>query len=522
MSFARAYSAQPSILGADIITVETDISKGLNAFSLIGLPDKAVDESRGRVSAAVKHAGFTSPKQSNQKTVIALAPADLKKEGPFFDLAMALSYLLADEEIKFETEKKLFVGELSLDGNLRPVKGILPIAKEAKEKGFQEIFVPKENAAEAALIDGISIFGAHTLKEVLDHLDEKDGPDDSEINSQIKKFITKQEKTKVKYREPEYAIDLSDIKGQENAKRGLEIAAAGGHNIALYGPPGTGKTLLAKAFASLLPPLTFEEILEVTSIHSVAGTVSGELVTHPPLRSPHHTASHIAITGGGSVPKPGEITLAHRGVLFMDEFPEFDRRVIETLRQPLEERTVSVSRARGSVLFPANFILIATLNPCPCGNFGSKKKICTCSPLLIQRYKRKISGPIMDRIDMWIEVPHMEYEDLQADKKEGSSVEAKEKILSARKKQKDRLKRLGFLGDLNGNLSAKNIDAVIPLSDEVKNFVRLSAERLSLSPRAYHKVLKLSRTIADMLGDDEVNIEHIKEALSYRPKEEIM
>jgi magnesium chelatase family protein len=403
MSFAKTYSAQPSVLGAKIINVEVDISKGLNAFAIVGLGDKSVEEAKDRISSAIKNSGYKSPKQSNHKVVISLAPADLRKEGPVFDLAMAIAYLTANEELFFETEGKIFLGELSLDGQLRRVSGVLPAVAEAKRCGFTEIYLPKENAREAALISGLEIFGANSLEEVIEHLKE------------ISEIVT-QPRTIIELGNNENATDFSDVVGQESAKRGLEIAAAGGHNIAMYGPPGTGKTMLAKAFSGILPPLNFEEIIEITGIHSVAGVLKGDLIAIPPVRSPHHTASYVSLVGGGTVPKPGEVTLAHRGVLFLDEFPEFDKRVLETLRQPLEEREISISRARGSITFPANFILIAAMNPCPCGNHGSKIRECICRSIDILKYQRKISGPIMDRIDMWVEVSQINHADLSGRK----------------------------------------------------------------------------------------------------------
>ena len=308
MSFAKVYSAQTSYLKANIVNIEVDLSKGLHSFSIVGLPDKAVEESRDRVGAAIKNSGFKSPKSKNQKVVVSLAPADIKKEGPNFDLGIALAYLLASEEIKFNPKNKLFLGELSLDGELRKINGVLPLVEEAKKKGFEEVYLPKENAREAALIDGIKIFGIKDLSEIMSHLDE---------SREERKILKPEEKTEITFEPSEYLIDFADIKGQESAKRGLEIAAAGGHNIAMWGPPGTGKTMLAKAFAHILPPLSFEEILETTGIHSVAGSLRDELVIYPPFRAPHHTASYVSLVGGGATPKPGEVTLAHRGILFM-------------------------------------------------------------------------------------------------------------------------------------------------------------------------------------------------------------
>jgi len=534
MGFAKTYSAQPSILGAKIIDVEVDISKGLNAFTVVGLGDKSVEESKDRMSSAIKNSGFKSPKQSNQKVVISLAPADLKKEGPVFDLAMAISYLAASEELIFNPAGKIFLGELSLDGKLRKIGGVLPAVAEAKRKGFTEIYLPKENAREAALISGILIFGAETLGEVIEHLtiDTKndDGEDDPESFEAAEKNrfhkkpkkITAQEKTEIECQNEENEIDFSDVVGQESAKRGLEIAAAGGHNIAMYGPPGTGKTMLAKAFSGILPPLSFDEIIEITGIHSVAGTLRGDLVSFPPIRAPHHTASYVSLVGGGTIPKPGEVTLSHRGVLFLDEFPEFDKKVLETLRQPLEEREISISRARGSITFPANFILIAAMNPCPCGNHGSKTKECICRAIDLLKYQRKISGPIMDRIDMWVEVSQINHTDLsgrKSDNQEKNNPKIRERISQARKLQKERFVNLKKNIKTNSEMNSKDISNLVELSKEVKDILDKSAVKLGLSARAYHRVIKLARTIADLEQKENIEINHILEALQYRPKE---
>ena len=417
MSFARVYSAQVNLLSGAIVTIEVDLSRGLHAFSIVGLPDKAVDESKDRVSGAIKNSGFASPKSKNQKIVVSLSPADLKKEGPFFDLAIALAYMLSAGDLKFESKNKIFLGELGLDGTLRPIKGALPLVQEAKRMGFEEVYLPKENATEAALVEGIKIFGAKNLKEVVEHLDEHKTPADitkrgeTEKDKKFKK-INIEPQTKINYERVSKGADFADVRGQEGAKRGLEIAAAGGHNIAMYGPPGTGKTMLARAFSAILPELSVEDVLEITGIHSVVGANKGELVCFPPFRSPHHTSSYVSLIGGGTFPKPGEVTLAHKGVLFLDEFPEFDKRVIESLRQPLEDNIVSISRARGSAIFPSNFILVAAMNPCPCGNATSKQKVCICKPSDLDRYKRKLSGPIMDRIDIWVSVGNVDYKKL--------------------------------------------------------------------------------------------------------------
>ncbi len=514
MSFARVYSAQVNLLSGVIVTVEVDLSRGLHSFNVVGLPDKAVDESKDRVSGAIKNSGYQSPKAKNQKIVVSLSPADLKKEGPFFDLAIALSYMLASGDIKFNPEKKIFLGELGLDGTLRRIRGALPLAQEAKKRGFEEIYVPKENAEEAALVEGIKVFGAGSLEEVVEHIDEN-----KKLENKKKKEIPLQPKTKINYNSERKGADFRDVRGQEGAKRGLEIAAAGGHNIAMYGPPGTGKTMLARAFSGLLDDLSMEEILEITGIHSVAGATQGELVCNPPFRAPHHTSSYVSIIGGGTYPKPGEVTLAHRGVLFLDEFPEFEKRVIESLRQPLEDNIVSISRARGSAIFPSNFILIAAMNPCPCGNAGSKQKACICKPSDLDRYKRKLSGPIMDRIDIWVSVGNVDYKKLGEDGGEGEkSDQIKARVKRAREVQRNRFKKFGRSISANSEMNVKDLSALVKLSKEVRQLLDDSAERLALSARAYHRVIKIARTIADLEGSDEIKPNHILEAIQYRPK----
>ncbi|MEX2052349.1 MAG: YifB family Mg chelatase-like AAA ATPase, partial [Candidatus Paceibacterota bacterium] len=447
MSFAKVYSAQVSLLTGTLVTVEVDLSRGLHAFSVVGLPDKAVDESKDRVSSAIKNSGFKSPKAQNQKIIVSLSPADLKKEGPFFDLSIALSYMLASGDIKFNPEKRLFLGELGLDGTLRRVRGALPIVQEARRLGFEEVYLPKENASEAALVEGIAIFGAESLAEVVDHINEKNKR--LEKIEGAKKKITPAPQTKIIYNKENRGADFSDIRGQEGAKRGLEIAAAGGHNIAMYGPPGTGKTMLARAFSALLPDLSVDEVLEITGIHSVASSIRGELVSSPPFRAPHHTSSYVSIIGGGTYPKPGEATLAHRGVLFLDEFPEFEKRVLESLRQPLEDNIVSIARARGSAIFPSNFILVAAMNPCPCGNQGNKQKACICKPSDLDRYKRKLSGPIMDRIDLWVLVSNVDYKKLGSEGTGEKSEKIRERVRNARQIQKERFAK--HTGKINTN-----------------------------------------------------------------------
>ncbi len=521
MSFSRVYSAQTHLLKGKIVTVEVDITKNtLHSFTLVGLPDKAVDESKDRMSSALKNSNYNSPKNQNQKIVISLSPADIKKEGPYFDLAIALAYLLSAEEINFDPEGRIFLGELSLNGELRPIKGALPLTEIAQKLGYKEIYLPVENAKEAALVRGIKIFGVNNLKEIIDHiyipkkdkkgnLLEKERP---KILPQIETEIIK----KVKINN----IDFSDIKGQEGAKRGLEIAASGGHNIAMSGPPGTGKTMLARVFSHILPDLETDACLEITGIHSVVGLLEEDIITDPPFRAPHHTASYVSMIGGGTNPKPGEVTLAHRGVLFLDEFPEFEKKVLESLRQPLEDNIVSISRARGSAIFPSNFILVAAMNPCPCGNKGNKQKDCICKPSDLDRYKRKLSGPIMDRIDIWVNVQNVDYEKLSNSSQEGEKTSTiKERVRLARDIQIKRFKNSPRKINTNSEMNVKELNIYAPLDEETKKVLNQSAERLQLSARAYHRTIKLARTIADLSGSENISQSHILEALQYRPRE---
>jgi magnesium chelatase family protein len=530
MSFSRVYSAQTHLLKGKIVTVEVDITKNtLHAFTLVGLPDKAVDESKDRMSSALKNSGYKSPKNQNQKIVISLSPADLKKEGPYFDLAIALAYLLSAEEIDFDPKGKIFLGELSLNGELQPIKGVLPLTEQAMQLGYKEIFVPFGNACEAALVKGIKVYGAKTLKEVINHLykikyDRKGAPLEA-----ARPKISPQPPTEITPKETIHDIDFSDIKGQESAKRGLEIAAAGGHNIALSGPPGTGKTMLARVFSHILPELANEDILEITGIHSVVGLLEDALVTEPPFRAPHHTASYVSMIGGGSNPKPGEVTLAHKGVLFLDEFPEFEKKVLEALRQPLEDNIVSISRARGSAIFPSNFILIAAMNPCPCGNKGNKDKNCICKPNDLERYARRISGPIIDRIDLWVTVGNVDYKKLSDEVVRSERTHTiKDRVKRARNIQEKRFAKLnkpasakatgGRRIKTNSDMNVKDLGIFAPLKPEVKELLNDSAERLALSARAYHRVIKIARTIADLENSENIEANHILEALQYRPK----
>ena len=485
------------------IEVEIDLVQGLHHFSIVGLADKAVDEAKERVSAAIKNSGYRPPQKKNHRITVNLAPADLPKEGATFDLPIALAYLAESGQIRIDPDKRFFAGELALSGALRPVRGILPLVLFARAHGFREAYIPSANIEEAKFVSGISIFAAATLEEIVAHLEEK---------------IELAPVTLEKF-EPEISaplIDFSDIKGQELAKRGIEIAAAGNHHVAFIGPPGTGKTLLARALPSILPPLTFEEALEITSIHSVAGALDSGIVRERPFRSPHHTASYVSLVGGGAFPKPGEITLAHRGVLFLDEFPEFERRVIESLRQPLEDKVVTVSRARATLNFPAQIMMILAMNPCPCGNLGTQKG-CICPPYAAQKYQRKISGPIIDRIDLWLGVYSIDHKKLEDDSLSSGekSKEIRQRVEKAREIQQKRFAGTKIL--TNSEMSVREIKKYCSLDNESKSVLQQSAIKLDLSPRSYHRVIKLARTIADLAGKPNIKKEHIYEALQYRP-----
>ncbi len=501
---AKIYSA--AVYGVDAYEVEIEVNEGRGEpkIVIVGLPDAAVKESRDRVTTAIANSAYRWPRG---RTTINLAPADIKKEGPSFDLPIALGMIAINEKVDPEKiERFSFVGELALNGAVRPVKGVLPVALEARRRKREALIVPEANAREAAMVSGIDVFGVKNLRDAFQFLVGKTTL--TPVRGDLTEFFSTHQS---------YDVDFADVKGQGHAKRAIEVAVAGGHNLLMIGPPGSGKSMLSKRIATIIPPMALEEAIETTKIHSIAGLLNGEksFVATRPFRSPHHTISDIALLGGGAFPNPGEVSLAHNGVLFLDELPEFKRSTLEVMRQPLEDGKVTVSRAAGSLTFPAEVMLVAAMNPCPCGYFGDLKRECRCSPIQVQRYRQRISGPLLDRIDLHIEVPAVEYRDLSSERIEENSHAIRERVMQARQRQQERFQKSSKT-TCNARMGPRQIKQHCKLSADCQELIRVAMTELNLSARAYDRILKVSRTIADLDSSREIAAEHISEAIQYR------